>query len=355
MADRTEFMLNCNNFCQQSCLLLLNLRETEAEKRRIRNAIAQFGLTQSAILKTGTEWELLFHMDEQTFYRHLRVTHAQFIYLTEVLSQHGLKGYQQDEGVEIPLKQKVALFLWYMANQNSFREISDKFNLSQSSAHRCVVEVLRTFCTMVPTFVSWFTECEMMQTSAAFRAMCGIDGIIGAIDGCHIKLQRPPVRGGDYLNRKGYYSVVLQGIVDGKGRFRNIFVGAPGRVHDSRILRKSPFFATWPEKMGRYMLLGDSAYISREYPFIVTPKRDNGALTTQDQQRNTQICKGRVVVEQAFGRVKCKWRRMRDLQNTRLDVVIMLIMSACMLHNLCTGPTGMCEEHPTGCPRQSRL
>ncbi|XP_049446958.1 putative nuclease HARBI1 [Epinephelus fuscoguttatus] len=170
---------------------------------------------------------------------------------------------------------------------------------------RCVVQVLRTFCTMVPTFISWFTECEKLATSAALRAMCGIDGIIGAIDGCHIKLQRPPIRGGDYLNRKRYYSVVLQGMVDGRGTFRDIFVGAPGRVHDSRILRKSAFIVRWGEKMGRYMLLGNSTYISRKYPFIVTPKRGDGALTIQDQQRNTQICKGRVVVEQAFGR----WNR----------------------------------------------
>lgn len=48
-------------------------------------------------------------MDEQTFYRHLRVTHSQFVYLTEVLRQHGLKGDQHDGGAEIPLKQKVGL------------------------------------------------------------------------------------------------------------------------------------------------------------------------------------------------------------------------------------------------------
>ena len=44
--------------------------------------------------------------------------------------------------------------------------------------------------------------------------------------------------------------------------------------------------------------------------------------------------------------LKCKWRRLRDLQNTRLDVVVMLIMSACMLHNLCAGPVDICEDHP---------
>lgn len=87
--------------------------------------------------------------------------------------------------------------------------------------------------------------------------------------------------------------------------------------------------------MGRFMLLGDSTYIGQAYPFIATPKRDNGALTMQDQLYNSRISHGRVIVEQAFGRLKCKWRRVRDLQNTRLDLVVMLIVSACMLHNMC--------------------
>lgn len=49
-------------------------------------------------------------MDERTFYCHLRVTHPQFVYLIEVLTQHGLKGDQHDGGVEIPLEQKVGLY-----------------------------------------------------------------------------------------------------------------------------------------------------------------------------------------------------------------------------------------------------
>lgn len=60
------------------------------------------------IFKTGVEWRLLFHTDEQTFF-HLRVTHSQFVFLIEVLTQHGLKEDQHDGGVEIPLKLKVGL------------------------------------------------------------------------------------------------------------------------------------------------------------------------------------------------------------------------------------------------------
>lgn len=168
--------------------------------------------------------------------------------------------------------------------------------------HSCVVEIITAMCQMVPRFIPWFTGCEKEATSASFRRLCGINGIIGAIDGCHIKIQRPSIRGKDYRNRHKYHSVVLQGLVDDSGRFRDINVGAPGRVHDSRILRKSSFYEGWREKMGRYKLLGDSAYICQDYPFILTPMRDNGRLTEEDEARNTTISRGRVVVENAFGR-----------------------------------------------------
>ncbi|KAL2095622.1 hypothetical protein ACEWY4_007770 [Coilia grayii] len=95
-----------------------------------------------------------------------------------------------------------------------------------------------------------------------------------------------------------------------------------------------------------------SAYIGQAFPFILTPKRDNGALTDADRRQNYNISRGRVIVEQAFGRMKCKWRRLRDLQNTRMDVVVMIIMAACFLHNFALGALDGCDEHPKGCPRQ---
>ncbi|KAM3867760.1 uncharacterized protein ACN63O_007456 [Diretmus argenteus] len=202
------------------------------------------------------------------------------------------------------------------------------------------------------TFISWPNAYEKAATAAAFHRICGISGVIGAVDGCHIRVQRPPIKPGDYMNRKSYYSVLLQGIVDERGRFIDIFAGPPGRVHDARMLRLSNFYATWQEKMGEYSLLGDGAYIGQDFPFVITPKRDNGALTEVDQLQNTDISRGRVIVEQAFGRMKCKWRRLRDLQNNRIDTVVMIIMAACFLHNMCIGAGELCQEHPHGCPRE---
>lgn len=292
-------------------------------------------------------------MDQHTFRRHLRVTWGQFDFLLMKFEQQGVnQGHHIGGRPDIPLVKKLLMFLWYMANQNSFREIADKFDVSQSAAHRSIVELLRVLCSMSSSFITWPSNCEKRTSAAAFARVCGINAIIGAIDGCHIKIQRPTMRGGDYLNRKGFYSVLLQGIVNERGRFLDIFVGPPGRVHDARMLRTSDFYQTWEEKMDNNKLLGDSAYCGNAYPFVLTPKRDNGALTADDQARNIQISRGRVIVEQAFGRMKCRWRRVRDLQNMRLDIVVMLIMSACILHNLCADPTEVCEDHPEGCPRQ---
>ena len=283
-------------------------------------------------------------MDDSTFQRHLRLTKPQFHFFLDKLE------IIRPQNVDI---KKVIMFLWYLSNQNSFRELSDKFDISQGAAHNAIVEMLDTTCELASTFIIWPSECEKQGNAVVFHRKCGIHNILGAIDGCHIRIQRPPVRGGDYLNRKSYYSVLLQGIVDDRGRFIDIFAGPPGRVHDSRMLRVSPFFEDWRESMGEFKLLGDSAYICRHYPFIVTPKRDNGALSVADQQLNTRVSRGKVVVEHAFGGLKCRWRRLRDLQNSRLDVIVKIIVSCCALHNMCIGlAEGACNEHPNGCPRQ---
>lgn len=304
-------------------------------------------------LKTGTKWEVMPNMDDDTFYHPFRVTKRQFDFLLMVLQQQGLKRQKARGQPTVPVRMKVLMFLWYMANQNGFRDISDKFDVSESTAHKCVLEVLSIFSTLGPSFISWPNAGRKKASMSAFHKLCGLNEIIGAIDGCHIKINRPNIRGGDYMNRHSFYSVLLQGIVDERGRFIDIFVGPPGKVDDARMLRASNFYGEWQKKMGEYSLLGDGAYTGLADSFLITPKCDNGTLTEEEQLQNTRISSGRTVADQAFGKMKCKWKRVRDLQNTRLENVVMIIMAACFLHNMCIGDNEMCEDHPEGCPRQA--
>ena len=105
--------------------------------------------------------------------------------------------------------------------------------------------------------------------------------------------------------------------------------------------------------MGTYRLLGDSAYIANAYSaFILTPKRNNGTLTPADVQANNEISTGRVIIENTFVRMKCRFRRVRELQNYNILMIIRIILAACILHNMNMCMIEECEDHPFGCPRQ---
>ena len=101
-------------------------------------------------------------------------------------------------------------------------------------------------------------------------------------------------------------------------------------------LRESDFFGNWQGKMGNYRLLGYSAYISNDYrAFILTPKRNNGPLTPADVQANNEISRGIVIIENTFGRMKCRFRPLRELQNYNILMIVRIMLAACVLHNMC--------------------
>ena len=107
-----------------------------------------------------------------------------------------------------------------------------------------------------------------------------MQNVIGAIDGCHLQIQKPNhINYINYMNRKGYYSILLQGICDHTGRFIDIFTRLLGADHDARLLHLSDFYARFKEKMRAFKLLEDSEYISAAFEnFIYTPFRDNVIL-----------------------------------------------------------------------------
>ena len=305
-------------------------------------------------IKTGLSWWLMLEWPNKTFARHFRMTRDGFDYLMTELWTADDRERHAD--CDVTLERKTLMFLWYIANQNSFREVADKFNVTKSKCHTCVMEVLDKVCSMAPKYIQWPSQQAMAVSSEVFRGRARLERVIGAIDGCHIRIQRPPhPSASSYRNRKDYYSILLQGICNERGKFIDVFVGLPGCVHDARMLRMSDFFEHWNERMQHHTLLGDSAYISRVYePFIRTPLRDNGRLTVTEQDRNSALSSGRVIIENAFGRLKCKFRRLRDLQNSRLDVCVKLILAACTLYNFCivSDSDAQCEDHADGtCPR----
>ena len=265
-----------------------------------------------SIVKTGIFASLILQMDDDTFQSHLRVTRQQYnMLLCQIQRMESDNDNAAMGHGRVPLWKELLIVLWYLANQNCLREISDKFNVSKSSAYRVVMRMVKYLNRLSPAFIKLWTDEEKIRNSQKFLST-GFDNVIGAIDGCHIRIARPQRHGDDYMNRNGYFSILLQGVCDHDGNFKDVFIGVPGKVHDARMLRMSPFFANMNMTLGNdWRILGDSAYVSQDFPWILTPTRDNGVLTPQQTASNTALSRGRVIIENTFGRLICKFRRFR--------------------------------------------
>ena len=70
----------------------------------------------------------------------------------------------------------------------------------------------------------------------------GFPQVAGAIDGTHIPIICPVENSSDYYNRKGFYSIIMQGLVDFRGLFMDVYIGWPGKVHDARVFSNSSIY-----------------------------------------------------------------------------------------------------------------
>jgi len=64
-------------------------------------------------------------------------------------------------------------------------------------------------------------------------------GVSLSVQGLLMVLIFPAMNHIDYYNRKGFYSMIVQALVDHNCMFRNICVGWPGSVHDARVFSNS--------------------------------------------------------------------------------------------------------------------
>src|SRR5580765_2155721 len=143
----------------------------------------------------------------------------------------------------VPLEKAILSTLWLLANQDSFREVSNLFNLSRSTLHKLFYDVCGALCNMINEYLYWPNQAEFQNIRQEFIELRGPNGfpdVICAVDGMHIEIPAPRDDAMSYYNRKGFHSILLQGMCDAKCKFIDIFVGWPGATHDARMWRESP-------------------------------------------------------------------------------------------------------------------
>lgn len=79
-------------------------------------------------------------------------------------------------------------------------------------------------------------------------------------------------------------------------------------------------------------LVGDLAY-KLSTNLLVGFKNIN-ELNIREKNFNNKLSQCHVAIENAFSLLKCRFRRLKYLETIRLDLISLLIISACILHNV---------------------
>ncbi|CAL9685020.1 unnamed protein product [Knipowitschia caucasica] len=292
---------------------------------------------------TDSDWRANFRMLKNTF---------------NILCDLLRPQLQRQTMVRRPLsvERRVALCLWRLATGDCFRTISNLFGIGKSTAVTVTNEVCSAIAsTLLPLFIKTPSLSEFRAIAQGFRDRWGFPQCAGAIDGTHIPIKAPQHAPSEYYNRKGFYSIILQGVVDYRLRFWDINVGWPGKVHNARVFSESSIFRegqsgtllpniteTFAGTEVPLVILGGSAYPLQSW--VMKPYPDHAHTTPAQLHFNYRLSRARMTVERAFGRLKGRWRCLMTRNDGQLENMNDVVAACCVLHNFCEDNSECCED-----------
>jgi hypothetical protein len=156
--------------------------------------------------------------------------------------------------------------------------------------------------------IKWPSLNDVSKVEKEFKSLANFPGVIGAIDGCHIKIRAPSDHQKDYLDRNMNHTINLLAVCDANKKFLYVYSGFPGSAHDQRVFKHSPPGIKLEDDYisvcysNRYHIIGDSAFAIKQY--IMVPYRDTGNLDAKQLNFNTKLSMTRRVIENTFGWLK---------------------------------------------------
>ena len=283
---------------------------------------------------------------EEWWKENLRMSRATFDKLCDSLRPYLEKSVTRLRH-PISVQQRVAVTIWRLATNIEYRTLSTLFGLGQSTVCKVVNETCKAITThLLHKFVQLPQGERLEEDIAGFEAERGFPQVVGAIDGTHIPIICPEESGSDYYNRKGYYSVIMQAVVDYQGLFIDVYVEWPGKVHDARVFVNSAFYKGMVSGTlflikkrlingveVPLLILGDPAYPA--LPWLMKPYPQHATMTRKMEHFNYRQSRARMVVENAFGRLKGRWRCLLKRLDCDISNVGNIVASCVVLHNMC--------------------
>lgn len=178
-----------------------------------------------------------------------------------------------------------------------------------------------------------------------FNERWNFPNCVGAVDGKHVAIRKPPGSGSQYYNYKKFFSVVLLAVVNANYEFIMVDVGINGRISDGGVLGITDFGQALANKTLNlpnpdilpnsnkklpFVFVGDEAFALTEN--FMKPFSQTG-LTPDEAVFNYRESRARRIVENAFGILACRFGVFQRPITVNVEKVSTVVLACCYLHN----------------------
>ncbi|XP_069588461.1 uncharacterized protein [Ranitomeya imitator] len=234
----------------------------------------------------------------------------------------------------------------FLATGESYTSLHLQFRVGKST----ISQIVRCTCAVIwqklqPIVMPCPTEETWLQVAAGFQSVANFPNCVGAVDGKHVRVLKPPRSGSRFFNYKKYFSVVLMAVADALYTFVAINVGAYGSSGDSRVLQSSQIGLQILRDGGTlpaprplpgsthpvpFVMVSDEAFPLKTNLLRPYPRR---ALDDRRRIFNYRLSRARKYVECTFGIMCSQWRIFHTAIQLDTETVDTVIKACCVLHN----------------------
>lgn len=184
-----------------------------------------------------------------------------------------------------------------------------------------------------------------MQVAKKFEEKWQFPHCLGSVDGKHIRITRPANSGSFFYNYKGFYSIVLLGIVNSNCEFILANIGTNGRVSDGGVIENTQFYQKLTNNLLNipnerqlpgtniqlpFVFIGDEAFALRSDFMKPFSQKD---LNHERKIFNYRLSRARNTVECTFGILASRFRILHTEINLKLKKIEKVVLACCVIHN----------------------
>lgn len=287
-------------------------------------------------------WErvVLETWDPHQWLQNFRMTKDTFLELCEELRPE-LQRQTTTMRAPLSVEKRVGIALWKLATTECYRSVANHFGVGRSTVGEVFIEVCLAIEKLL--FKKVVALKDSKEVMAGFAEM-GFPNCVGVMDRTHIPIICT-VRKGTSVNQKGFFPMSMQGMVDHKGRFIDIELSWCGKEKDTSFFRNlalceamdqgsfvpgNPTMAIGDVEIPP-LILGDTSYPLKKWLMIPF----TGDLNSQKEHFNSRLSDCKMVAEQAFGRLKGRWRCLATRLEVAEENIIPVVVGSVVLHNIC--------------------